>query len=134
MGKPLSTPDRPMSSAQLAARFERGARLSAPFVAFAVTAVLLLVELTYEVGFQLGQAVHARSAQLADLHRWALGLTAPSTPGVPVAEKKAVPVTHPLADLAACLELLPVRELRPIAGGNSKKARKSDLIASIVAC
>jgi len=115
-----------MSSAQLAARFERGARLSAPFLAFAVTVVLLLVELAYEVGFQLGQAVHARSAQLADLHRRALGLTAPVTP--------ALPITHPLADLAVSLELLPVRMLRPMAGSIPKKTRKSDLIMSIVAC
>ena len=132
MGKPLSTPDRPMSSAQLAARLERSARLSAPFLAFAVTVVLLLVELSYELGFQLGQAVHARSAQLADLHRWALGLTSPVTPGTPVIP--VLPVTHPLADLAASLELLPVRMLRPMAGSIPKKARKSDLIASIVAC
>jgi hypothetical protein len=44
------------------------------------------------------------------------------------------PLIHPLALVAADLEALPVTRLRPMAGTRSKRARKAELVAALVAC
>ena len=44
------------------------------------------------------------------------------------------PLLHPLAAVAAELEALPVTQLRPMAGTRSKRIRKAELVAQLVAC
>ncbi len=46
----------------------------------------------------------------------------------------APPMVHPLALLAEQLEQLPVSRLRPMAGTRSKRIRKAELVAVLVAC
>jgi hypothetical protein len=45
-----------------------------------------------------------------------------------------VPLLHPLALVAEELEALPVTQLRPMAGTRSKRIRKAELVAALVAC
>jgi hypothetical protein len=127
------------TAAQIAQNLERTTRVIAPAVALAVTSVILLAELAYDLGHQLGSAVHARNDQLAAMWRrlW-----------VPGAEPAAAPITvkpapirlaaqlqpqvHPLADLATDLETLTCSQLRSLAG-TRRKARKAELIAMVLA-
>jgi hypothetical protein len=44
------------------------------------------------------------------------------------------PLLHPLAAVAAELDALPVTQLRPMAGTRSKRIRKAELVAQLVAC
>jgi len=44
------------------------------------------------------------------------------------------PLLHPLALVAEQLEALPVTRLRPMAGVTSKRHRKAELVAQLVAC
>ena len=44
------------------------------------------------------------------------------------------PLLHPLAVMALELEALPVTRLRPMANTRSKRARKHELVAALVAC
>lgn len=44
------------------------------------------------------------------------------------------PLLHPLALVAEQLEALPVTRLRPMAGVTSKRHRKAELVAALVAC
>lgn len=44
------------------------------------------------------------------------------------------PLLHPLALVAEQLEALPVSRLRPMAGVTSKRHRKHELVAALVAC
>ncbi|AFY29597.1 hypothetical protein [Cyanobium gracile] len=45
-----------------------------------------------------------------------------------------IPLLHPLALVAEQLEALPVARLRPLAGVSSKRHRKHELVAQLVAC
>jgi hypothetical protein len=55
---------------------------------------------------------------------------------VPTASTEAppAPLLHPLTLVAERLEALPVATLRPMAGTRSKRARKHELVAALVAC
>jgi len=127
------------TAAQIAQNLERAARVIAPAVALAVTSVMLLAELAYSLGFQLGQAVHARNAQLAAMWRrlWVPGAEPAAAPitvkPAPIRlAAKLQPQVHPLADLAADLETLTCSQLRSLAG-TKRKARKAELIAMVLA-
>lgn len=127
------------TTAQIAQNLERAARVIAPAVALAVTSVMLLAELAYSLGFQLGTAVHTRNDQLAAVWRrlWAPG-TEPAAAPITVKPApirlaaKLQPQVHPLADLAADLEALTCAQLRSLAG-TRRKARKAELIAMVLA-
>ena len=127
------------TTAQIAQNLERAARVIAPAVALAVTSVMLLAELAYSLGFQLGTAVHTRNDQLAAVWRrlWAPG-TEPAAAPITVKPApirlaaKLQPHVHPLADLAADLEALTCSQLRSLAG-TRRKARKAELIAMVLA-
>jgi hypothetical protein len=127
------------TTAQIAQNLERAARVIAPAVALAVTSVMLLAELAYSLGFQLGTAVHTRNDQLAAMWRrlWVPG-AAPAAAPITVKPApirlaaKLQPQVHPLADLAADLETLTCAQLRSLAG-TKRKARKAELIAMLLA-
>jgi len=55
-------------SAQVGAALHRAARIAAPAIALLITSAMLLGRLAYQLGYQLGSAIHARNAQLAALH------------------------------------------------------------------
>jgi hypothetical protein len=127
------------TTAQIAQNLERAARVIAPAVALAVTSVMLLAELAYSLGFQLGTAVHTRNDQLAAVWRrlWAPGAEPAAAPitvkPAPIRlAAKLQPQVHPLADLAADLETLTCSQLRSLAG-TKRKARKAELIAMLLA-
>ena len=127
------------TTAQIAQNLERAARVIAPAVALAVTSVMLLAELAYSLGFQLGTAVHTRNDQLAAVWRrlWAPGAEPAAAPitvkPAPIRlAAKLQPQVHPLADLAADLEALTCAQLRSLAG-TRRKARKAELIAMVLA-
>ena len=127
------------TTAQIAQNLERTARVIAPAVALAVTSVMLLAELAYSLGFQLGTAVHTRNDQLAAVWRrlWAPGAEPAAAPitvkPAPIRlAAKLQPQVHPLADLAADLEALTCSQLRSLAG-TRRKARKAELIAMVLA-
>jgi len=101
--------------------------------------------LTFWAGYALGTAIHQSSATLGRWHCQLLGLTATAaapTPEAPVAppapvevpHAPAAPVQHPLAALAEGLEALPATKLRQLAGTRSKRPRKTELVAQLVAC
>ena len=48
------------TAAQIAQSIERTARVVAPAIALVITCAGLLAEFAYDLGFQLGTAVHAR--------------------------------------------------------------------------
>lgn len=60
------------TTAQIAHGLERGARIAAPAIAFAITCIVLLAELTYALGRLTGKAIYARNEQLAAFwrHLW----------------------------------------------------------------
>ncbi len=127
------------TTAQIAQNLERTARVIAPAVALAVTSVMLLAELAYDLGHQLGSAVHARNDQLAAMWRrlWVPGAEPAAAPitvkPAPIRlAAKLQPQVHPLADLAADLEALTCSQLRSLAG-TKRKARKAELIAMVLA-
>ena len=99
---------------QLGARLERSARLAAPVIALAITAVALLMQLAYDLGFLLGTAVHERSAQLAAVFN-------PPQPVPP-------PAVHPLALIAAELDQLTCKQLQQLTGCR-RRIGKQQLIA-----
>ena len=55
-------------------------------------------------------------------------------PVAAISDAPPVPLLHPLAVVAEQLEALPVTRLRPLAGVTSKRARKAELVAALVAC
>jgi hypothetical protein len=57
-----------IQSAQVGAALHRAARIAAPAIALLITSAMLLGRLAYQLGYQLGSAIHARNAQLAALH------------------------------------------------------------------
>lgn len=135
---------------QMAAALERAARIAAPCLAFLITAALLLADLAYQLGLLTGQAVHARSQQLAHLasqlpsQKWE-AIQVPSQvpsqkwPDRPdLLKGKLVhlatqPLLHPAATLAADLERLTTRQLRQLTGIR-RNLSKRQLIAYAIAC
>ena len=127
------------TAAQIAQNLERAARVVAPVIALVLTCAVLLAELAYSLGHQLGSAVHARNAELAAVWR---RLWVPSTEpaAAPILVKPAPirlasqlqPLVHPLAELAADLETLTCSQLRNLAG-TRRKARKAELVAMVLA-
>lgn len=124
------------TTTQLGAALEHTARRLVPVVALLITAVLLLIELSYGLGHQLGTAVHERNDQLARLWRrlWVPQARVPQAP-VPeaVLPAPAAPMAHPLAELAVELEAMSCRQLQQLTGCR-RKAAKRQLIALALAC
>lgn len=135
------------TTAEIAARLERGARIAAPLICWAIAAVLTACRLAYQLGHGLGSAVHHRNDQLAAVARRLAAGERPDRPThvVPVlspiapqapqeaapAPRRVVPtlapMAHPLAALRDELSALTVTELRRITG-TRRKARKADLV------
>ncbi len=55
-------------------------------------------------------------------------------PVAAITDAPPAPLLHPLAVVAEQLEALPVTRLRPMASTRSKRARKAELVAALVAC
>jgi hypothetical protein len=131
-------PVKNITTAQVADRLERTARLIAPAIAFIITAALLLTELSYALGYQLGQAVHARNDQLSRLwvRLWAPEPELAPEPAAeqpePAAAPPAAPAQHPLMALAADLEQLTCKQLRSLTGCR-RKLPKAQLIHLAIA-
>jgi len=126
------------TAAQIAQNLERTARMVAPAIALVITCTGLLAELAYDLGFQLGTAVHTRNDQLAAMWRrlWVSGAEPAAAPiTVKPAPVRLAPQPHPLAELAADLEVLSYGQLRVLAGARCKasRARKAELIAMVLA-
>lgn len=133
------------TTAAIASRLERAARILAPLVCLTIAAALTLAECCYQCGYQLGRAVHERNDELAALWRRVCRVPGPAmvpaqspiTRAVPamVPSPALVPVKpalHPLAVLAESLDSLTVSELRRITG-TRRKCRKAELVAMAVA-
>lgn len=133
------------TTAQVAASLERTARIAAPFIAFLVTVIILLAELSYAFGYQLGSAVHARNDQLAGLwHRlWASKPEVLAEPAAkPILQSNvkqsknltmlAAPAVHPLALLTAELETMTCKQLQTLIG-TRRRCSKAELVAAYVA-
>ena len=147
------------TTVEVAAALQRWARLAAPFVALLLTSTVLLMELAYELGHQLGQAVHERSDQLARI--W-VQLVVPASDAQPATpdplrcngstpasalqpatlqcngseawtEIPASPLQHPLQAVATELQQLTVKELQLICGTRRRLA-KAELVAMALAC
>lgn len=137
------------SAAQVAATLERGARIAAPLICWAIAAVLTACQLAYQLGHALGSAVHHRNDQLAAVARrlatgdrrarptHAVPVLSPiaraahAAPLAPVVPSPA-PLAHPLAALRDELGALTVAELRHLTG-TRRKARKADLVTLALA-
>jgi hypothetical protein len=117
---------------QLAAALERAARIAAPCLAFLITAVLLLADLSYQLGLLTGQAVHARNQQLARLASQ-VPSQVPSQQRDVLAPATVQPILHPASNLAADLERLTTRQLRQLTGIR-RNLTKRQLIACAIAC
>ena len=90
-----------IQSAQVGAALHRAARIAAPVIALLITSALLLGHLAYQLGYQLGSAIHARNAQLAALQVRILRLN--SMPAVQAIEVSQVRDTQPITINAAVL-------------------------------
>lgn len=116
---------------QLAASLKRAARLAAPCIAFLITTALLLADLAYRLGYLTGQAVHARSQQLARLASQ-VPSQVPSQKWEAMGATTAQPILHPASLLAADLERLTTRQLRQLTGIR-RNLSKRQLIAYALA-
>lgn len=99
--------------------------------------LIVLAVMTYHAGYEIGRAAHRANDALAALWRglWVRPVVSPpEAPQQPLQRLTvAVPVAiHPLAQLAADLELLSCRELRSLGGIRAKRS-KHQLIAAICA-
>ncbi len=112
---------------QLAAALERAARIAAPCIAYLFTAALLLADLAYRLGYLTGQAVHARSQQLARL-----ASQVPSQKWEAMGATTVQPILHPAWALAEDLERLTTRQLRQLTGIR-RNLSKRQLIAYALA-
>lgn len=132
--------------ASVAATLERGARIAAPLICWAIAAVVTVAQIAYQLGHALGSAVHYRNDQLAAVARRLattqpqaprpIALQAPQAPRpialqAPQAAAPA-PLPHPLTALRDELSALTVAELRRITG-TRRKARKADLVTMALA-
>ncbi len=135
------------TSADVAQRLERMARILAPLLCWAIAAALTLAQCCYQCGYQLGRTVHERNDQLSALWRRVCRVPGPAmvpSPATVPAQSpisRAVPVVpttvpspalHPLAPLAESLDSLTLAELRRITG-TRRKCRKAELISLAVA-
>jgi hypothetical protein len=135
----MNSPIPPVpTSAAVAARLERAARILAPLVCLAIAAALTLAECCYQCGYQLGRAVHERNDELATLWRRVCRVPVPTTATAPVPTTATAPMVpvkpalHPLAVLAESMDSLTVSELRAVTG-TRRKCRKAELVAMAVA-
>jgi len=99
--------------------------------------LIVLAVMTYHAGYETGRAVHCANDALAVLWRrlWVPPVVSPPEPRQQPLQRLtvAVPVAvHPLAQLAADLELLSCRELRDLGGIRAKRS-KQQLIAQLCA-
>lgn len=99
--------------------------------------LVVLAVMTYHAGYETGRAVHCANDALAALWRrlWVPPVVSPpAVPQQPLQRPVAVSqaAIHPLAQLAADLELLSCRELRSLGGIRAKRS-KHQLIAAICA-
>lgn len=132
------------TTAQVAATLERGARIAAPLICWAIAAVMTAAQIAYQCGHALGAAVHHRNDQLAAVaRRLATGerptqqtaVVRPTHTPEPACEPQqqpSAPMPHPLAALRDELSALTVAELRHITG-TRRKARKADLVTLALA-
>lgn len=119
------------TTAQIAHGLERGARIAAPAIAFAITCIVLLAELTYALGRLTGKAIYARNEQLAAFWRH-LWVPAAVVKTLPKRQSKTAPVMHPLALLASELQSCSSSEVRRITGSR-RRCSKAELVAAYVA-
>lgn len=119
------------TTAQIAHGLERGARIAAPAIAFAITCIALLAELAYALGRLTGEAIYARNEQLAAFWRH-LWVPAAVVKTLPKRQSKAAPVMHPLALLASELQSCTSSEVRRITGSR-RRCSKAELVAAYVA-
>lgn len=119
------------TTAQIAHGLERGARIAAPAIAFAITCIVLLAELAYALGRLTGEAIYARNEQLAAFWRH-LWVPAAVVKTLPKRQSKAAPVMHPLALLASELQSCTSSEVRRITGSR-RRCSKAELVAAYVA-
>lgn len=119
------------TTAKIAASLERTARIAAPFIAFLVTAIILLAELSYELGRLTGEAIYARNEQLAAFWRH-LWVPAAVVKTLPKHQSKTAPVMHPLALLASELQSCTSSEVRRITGSR-RRCSKAELVAAYLA-
>lgn len=89
------------TTVQVGAAFQQAARIAAPVIALLITSALLLTDLAYQLGYQLGSAVHATSAALGQWHVRILQ-QAPK-PIEQVTEQVTKQVTQPIVINAAVL-------------------------------
>lgn len=108
------------------------------------------IEVLLAVALEVAEAVLvltvALVALLLTVARWrpsqAPAVTAPDAttdppallPVAAISDAPPAPLLHPLALVAEQLEALPVTRLRPLANTRSKRARKAELVAALVAC
>ena len=83
----------------------------------------------YVAGLMVGTWLHRLNDRLARVVRSADPSTDPAEVSIPVA-----PAVHPLAILADDLQSQPVAALRRKSGVRSKRYRKAELAAMLVAC
>jgi hypothetical protein len=119
------------TTAQIAHGLERGARIAAPAIAFAITCIVLLAELAYALGRLTGEAIYARNEQLAAFWRH-LWVPAAVVKTLPKRQSKTAPVMHPLALLASELQSCTSSEVRRITGSR-RRCSKAELVAAYVA-
>lgn len=119
------------TTAQIAHGLERGARIAAPAIAFAITCIVLLAELAYALGRLTGEAIYARNEQLAAFWRH-LWVPAAVVKTLPKRQCKTAPVMHPLALLASELQSCTSSEVRRITGSR-RRCSKAELVAAYVA-
>ncbi len=119
------------TTAQIAHGLERGARIAAPAIAFAITCIVLLAELAYALGRLTGEAIYARNEQLAAFWRH-LWVPAAVVKTLPKRQSKTAPVMHPLALLAGELQSCTSSEVRRITGSR-RRCSKAELVAAYVA-
>lgn len=119
------------TTAQIAHGLERGARIAAPAIAFAITCIVLLAELAYALGRLTGEAIYARNEQLAAFWRH-LWMPAAVVKTLPKCQSKTAPVMHPLALLADELQSCTSSEVRRITGSR-RRCSKAELVAAYVA-
>lgn len=120
------------SSEAIGTRIEAAARFLAPFLAIAYVALSIAAQSAYDAGRLLRLALHDRATQLAALHV-RLTVRTPSAAPAAIAPKPA-PAVHPLMLLADDLQELSATALRQMAGIRSKRPRKAELAALLVAC
>ena len=119
------------TTVQIAHGLERGARIAAPAIAFAITCIVLLAELAYALGRLTGEAIYARNEQLAAFWRH-LWVPAAVVKTLPKRQSKTAPVMHPLALLASELQSCTSSEVRRITGSR-RRCSKAELVAAYVA-